>query len=150
MNLPFNFIDRTAFSNATDAFLAVSGIYFDCTAQLSWKAIVFNQETVQTCLTTCRDISMAKDPSAPLTAPLTLTRSLMAHALENTRDGCNAIMQAHVRSARILKDRMNATAGIFPPTSEMSDAAEMFTRMFSQMSAHANQPPVASAQATAA
>lgn len=150
MNLPFKLVDPGAFSNATEAFLTLSGIYLDCTAQLSWNAVVFSREAAQTCLATCKDVTTATDPSAPFTAPVKLTRSLMTRAVENTREGCDAIMQAHARSARVLRDRMIATAGVFPATDEIYDAAQMFAQMFNQISTRSDLVPGTPAQATAA
>ena len=106
--------DPSAFANATDAFMAISSTYMDCTARLAWHALVFSRETVEECLTTYSDLTSAKNTIVPLVAPYALARSLMEHALENTRSGCDAVIKAHRHSAQIIVGQVATPASAVP------------------------------------
>lgn len=137
MTSKLNTVDLNAFAKATEAFVALSGVYLDCTAQLSNNAIALTREALQECVATTKHAGIAKTAVDPVTLPFNLARSLLEKTLASTRDGYEALMKAQLESARIIGGQVATSAMAFPDTNEWKDAANMFSRAFRDFSAQA-------------
>lgn len=150
MKIPLKLSPQGAFTDATNAFVALSRVYLECTAQLSQTAIVFSRETVQHCLSTSAAMTETPDGAAPLTAPFHLARSLMDNAVASTRDGYEAVLKAQRESARIISSLMGRGQITFADTDEVNDAAAFFAHTYLDMGVPAGRAAKARAAAEAA
>lgn len=126
-----------AFSTTVDAFMELSGVYLDCTEQLTHSTLAVSRAAFEECVAATRHAAVARRATEPAGLPLALGQSLMEKALAYTREGYETVTKAQLESARIIREQFATSAVQFPVADEWKGGLDLFTRALRDFSGRA-------------
>lgn len=133
---PHASIERS-FSNTVDAFMAMSGIYLDCTERLTHSALAVSRAALEECVAATKAAATGKPAADPAALPLALGQSLLERSLAFARDSYEAVTTAQVESARLLGYQLAVPAMALPMPEDWKGAFNLFERTMRELSATA-------------
>lgn len=133
---PHTSIDRS-FSTTVDAFMALSGVYLDCTARLTHGTLALSRAALEECVAATKAAATGKPAADPAALPLALGQSLLEKSLAFARDSYEAVTTAQMESARLLGYQLAVPAMAFPMPEGWKGAFNLFERTMRDLSATA-------------
>lgn len=133
---PHTSIERS-FTNTVDAFMALSGVYLDCTERLTQSTLAVSREALKECVAATKAAATGKPAADPSALPMALGQSLFEKTLAYAKDSYEAVSTAQVESARVLGSQLAFPAVAFPMPEDWKGAFNLFERTLRDLSATA-------------
>lgn len=122
-------------TDALEAFLALSEIYFTSTEQLTALAVATARGAVEDCVAATRAAIIAGDGRQFGVAPPTLAQPMVERMLASSRATYEIVTQAQAQAAQVLASRLSPAGTRFTVPADWNAAYDMFTRGIRELSA---------------